>query len=474
MKTIKLLLLAIFFLLNACAVGPTYVRPSTVVPQKYKETSKHWKIAQPQDVSYRGEWWRIFNDAELNALEARVNVSSQTIAAAEAQYRQARALVDQARAGYFPVLANSVSVTRQQQSTSTTIVSSTTSSSGPKLSTSDLLSLNATWEPDLWGNVRRLVESSVATAQATAAMVAGVRLSTQASLAQFYFQLRVLDRSQQLLDDAVHAYQTALKLVKKRRSAGVAALTDVAQAEAQLKFARAQAIDNGIQRAQFEHAIAVLIGQPPATFSLARRPLLAKPPLIPLEVPSALLERRPDIAQAERQMAAANASIGVAIAAYFPVLTLSGTGGYLSNRFAQWISAPALFWSVGAQLATTLFDGGLRSAKIAAARAAYDQSVALYRQTVLAAFQEVEDNLVALRLLNEEMVVQQQGVAAARLALRLVMQNYKQGIVAYTEVIIAQTTFYSAEKTASDIESRRMIAAVNLIKALGGGWRVEG
>jgi NodT family efflux transporter outer membrane factor (OMF) lipoprotein len=458
------LLMAVFCgLLAACSVGADYVRPAVAVPARYKEANKDWRLAQPSDAANRGAWWVIFNNAELNALLTRVNISNQNIAKAEAQYRQAIALVGEARSGFFPSITGSANSTRQQAATMTS-----NSTTGP---TNDYTMLaNASWEIDLWGKVRRQLEANKANAEASNAALAAVRLSTQALLAQNYFQLRALDANQQILNNTVLAYQKSLQLTQQRYKSGIVTLTDTAQAQTQLKAAQAQALDNGIKRAQLEHAIAVLIGLPPANFSLAPKVFALRPPLIPLKMPSVLLERRPDIAEAERQMAAANAQIGVEKAAYFPTFTLAGAAGYATNNFNYWVAQPALIWSVGPQLAATIFDGGLRKAKIAAAGASYDQNVANYRQVILAAFQEVEDNLAALRILNQESKMQQQAVASAQLAVKLALNNYKAGTVAYTDVISAQTALYTAEKTAVDIMSRRMTAAVGLIAAMGGGF----
>ncbi len=464
----KQLLITLFALfLAACSVGPDYVHPSVAVPLQYKEANKNWQQAVPKDTHDRGAWWTIFNNPELNALEARVNISNQNIALTEAQYRQALALASQARAAYFPTIGAASNITRQQQPSLGGIPQ-------PSIEPNNdyRFSGNASWELDIWGAVRRQVESSKASLQASAAQVAAVRLSTQALLAQNYFQLRALDKVQHVLDNAVTAYQKALKLTQDRFNSGVATQSDVAQAQTQLKVAQAQAIDNGVNRAQLEHAIAVLMGQPPGNFVLAPKIVALQPPRIPGQIPSTLLERRPDIAEAERNMAAANAQIGVAIAAYFPTFSLSGAAGYESNHFAHWITQPTLFWSVGPQLAATLFDGGLRRAKTAAARASYDQSVATYRQTVLSAFQNVEDNLSTLRILAREIKVQQQAVAAAQLSLKLALDSYKSGTIAYTDVIIAQTAAYTAEKNAVDVAGRQMVAAVGLVTALGGGWHI--
>jgi NodT family efflux transporter outer membrane factor (OMF) lipoprotein len=467
--TDKLSLISIFLFslfLNACTVGPDYVRPKVAVPTHYKEAkNKDWKIAQPQDACNRGEWWKIFNDPQLNTLEAQVNISNQNIAAAAAQYQQALALVDEARASYFPTITGSASLTRQKLG-----VSNSTSSSSSNISTANSLLLDASWEPDLWGSVRRSVEANAAGAQASAAQLALVRLTAQASLAQFYFELRALDKDQKILNDTGSDYKKSLKLTQNRYAVGVAGRADVVQAQSQLESAQALAINNGINRAQFEHAIAVLIGQPPANFAMAFKPLTATPPKIPLQVPSALLERRPDIAQAERQMAQANAQIGVAIAAYFPTLTLSASANTQNSGYAHWFSLPTLAWAIGPQLAETLFDGGLRSATTAAARANYVASVATYRQTVLTAFQDVEDNLAALRILTAQALVQNQAADSARHALQLMINQYKAGTAAYSDVLTAQTNAYTAEKAAADVTGLRMTAAVGLIKALGGSW----
>jgi NodT family efflux transporter outer membrane factor (OMF) lipoprotein len=479
----KRIVLLFTVLLTACTVGPNYVPPAVPVPVKYKEVAKGWKVAQPGDALDRGDWWKIFRDPKLNALEAQLMHCNQSVAVAEAQYFQARALVNEARASFFPSLAGSVGLQRQKQGGGSTsfvstssggVISSgsaTTGSSGASnVFTNHSWNLDAAWEPDLWGSVRRSVEASTAGAAASAAQLASVRLASQATLAQTYFQLRALDKDQQILDDTVNEYQQSLALTRNRYASGVAGYSDVVQARTQLDNAKALAINNRIGRAQFEHAIAVLLGIPPADLSISFAPLNAKPPIIPIEVPSALLERRPDVAQAERLAAEANAQIGVAIAAYYPSLNLTGNANQQNRNYSNWLSVPAINWSLGAQLAQTIFDGGLRKATTEAARANYAATVATYRQTVLTAFQDVEDNLVSLRILREQSVVQDRAAADARLALRLVLNQYKSGTVAYADVIIAQTTAYSAEKTAADVTGQRMTAAVGLIKALGGGW----
>ncbi|MBL8541468.1 MAG: efflux transporter outer membrane subunit [Betaproteobacteria bacterium] len=448
---------------TGCTVGPDYVRPSAPVPQTFKEAGK-WKPAEPRDDSGRGPWWEVFGDAQLNALVERVNVSNQNILAAEAQFRGAQALVQQARAGYFPTLSMGVSTVRSQSPNLPNAPSTT------RPVTTYNLPANASWEPDLWGSVRRAVESSEANAQSTAASLESARLSAQATLAQNYFLLRTADAQKRLLDDTAAAYERSLELTKNRYAAGVAARVDVVQALTQLKSTQAQAIEIGVQRAALEHAIAVLMGEPPEEFSIAPTPLDVAPPAIPVGVPSELLERRPDIAAAERSVAAANAQIGVAIAAFYPTLTLSAAGGFRSTDAADWLSVPSRYWSVGAALAQVLFDGGLRSGVTAQARATYDSNVAAYRQTVLTGFQEVEDNLAALRILEEEAAVQADAVAAARQSVDLTTNQYKAGIVSYLNVVAVQTVALNNERTAVGILGQRLTASVLLVKALGGGW----
>ena len=454
---------ALCLLLAGCTVGPDYVRPKIEAPAAYKETGT-WKPAEPRDDASRGNWWEMFNDPQLNALIERVDISNQNIRVAEAQFRQAQALVQQARAGYFPTLSIGVAITRSQ---------SPNLPNAPTVSrpvTNYNLPLNAIWEPDLWGSVRRSVEASEAGAQASAADLASARLSAQATLAQDYFLLRITDVQKQLLDNTAAAYQRTLELTKNRYGAGVAAKVDVVQALTQLRSTQAQAIEIGVQRAALEHAIAVLVGETPETFAIAPAPLQIAPPGIPVGVPSELLERRPDIASAERTVAAANAQIGVAIAAFYPSLTLSAAAGFRSASSATWLSVPSRYWSVGAGLAQILFDGGLRSGVTAQARATYDADVAAYRQTVLTGFQEVEDNLAALRILEEEAAVQAEAVAAARESVELTTNQYKAGIVSYLNVVAVQTVAFNNERTAVGILGQRLTASVLLVKAVGGGW----
>ena len=463
----RLLLLAGVLALSACTVGPDYVRPTVEVPPVFKEMSS-WKTAQPRDHVSRGPWWEAFGDPQLNALERQVTVSNQNLAVAEAQFRQAQALVQAARSGYFPTVSVGASASRTRRPL--------TSSGGGTTSTtvSDYtLPVDVTWELDLWGRVRRSVEASRANTQASAADLESVRLSIQSALAQNYFQLRTLDAQKQLLDTTVAYYRKSLELTRNRYTSGVVSRGDVLQAETQLKTTEAQAMDVGVQRAQLEHAIALLLGKPASSFSLAPAPLAVAPPAIPAVVPSQLLERRPDIGAAERRVAAANAQIGVAQAAYYPTVSLSGAAGFEATDLAKWLTWPSRFWSLGAAASETLFEGGLRRAQTEEARAAYDATVAAYRQTVLTGFQEVEDNLATLRILAGEAQVQDEAVKAARQSLELVTNQYRAGTVSYLDVIVVQTAALASERSAVDIAGRRLNASVLLVKALGGGWHAN-
>jgi NodT family efflux transporter outer membrane factor (OMF) lipoprotein len=466
MNGCKLLVIAAGIgLLAACSVGPDYVRPTAEVPAAYKE-GEGWRQAEPKDHLIRGAWWEIFNSPELNALEEQVNVSNQNVALAEAQFRQARALVQVARAGYFPTVTAGASATRSATTIRSPVTSGTTFNDY-------LLPVDLSWTIDIWGRVRRLVESGVASAQASAAALEAIRLLAQAELAQDYFQLRTLDAQKKLLDETVVAFQKTLDLTQNRYASGVASRADVLQSETQLKATQAQAIDVGVQRAQLEHAIALLVGKPASSFSVPVATLRVEPPAIPIGVPSDLLERRPDIAAAERSMAAANAQIGVAKSAYFPTVTLSAAGGYESVELSKWLTWPSRFWSVGPAVSGVLFEGGLRRGQSAAVRAAYDGTVAAYRQTVLTGFQEVEDNLAALRILEEEARVQEEAVKAARQSLAIAINQYKAGTVSYLNVLVAQTVLLNNEVATLVIQNRRMAAGVLLIKALGGGWNAS-
>ncbi|WP_321849472.1 efflux transporter outer membrane subunit [Burkholderia diffusa] len=460
---------AMAVLLAGCAVGPDYHRPDTSIPAAFKEAPAGWKVAQPADRADRGPWWTVYNDPQLDALIGKLNASNQTIAQSAAAYRQARALVAEARAAYFPTVGLTASGSRSRTgraSTSSTSGFGSSSSIGNSYS----VGLDASWEPDLWGKVSRSVSAQRAGEAAAAADLANARLSQQALLAQTYFQLRTSDALQKLLDDTVKSYGESLKLTQNQYAQGVAARADVIQAQTQLQSAQAAAIENGVARAQYEHAIATLIGEPASTFSLPPNPLAAEPPITPVDVPSALLERRPDIAAAERRAAAANEQIGVAIAAFFPTLTLSATGGFQSSVWSQLFTLPARFWTVGPQLAATLFDAGLRAAQTDAARATYDQDVAAYRLAVLTAFQDVEDNLASQRILAQEVDVQRQTVDSAEHALAIVTNQYKAGTVAYLNVLTAQTTAFTAQQKLATIGGQRMVSSVGLVKALGGGW----
>lgn len=462
--------IATALLASGCAVGPDYHRPETPASGAYKE-AEGWKPAQPGDHAERGNWWEVFGDAQLNALQEQLQISNQTIQVAEARYRQARAAVQQARSSFLPNIGVSAQSLRSNGGGSfnnNTNSNNLTGNGGVGQRYS--ASLDASWELDVWGRIRRDVEASAATAQASAADLAAARLSAQAELALNYFQLRISEAQQRLYEKTVADYEKSLQLTKNQYAVGVAGRSDVVQAEAQLKSAQAQAVDIGVQRAQFEHAIAVLIGKAPAELALDYAQAPADLPAIPLGVPSDLLERRPDIASAERQVEAANAQIGVAKSAYFPALTLSGSNGYQSNGFDHWFTAPNRFWSVGPELALTLFDFGARRSQTDQAIAAYDATVATYRQTVLTGLQEVEDNLVALKLQAQEMEYQDAAVRAAREALNLVNNQYKAGTVSFLNVLTAENTALTNERTLLQLRGQQFTASVNLIKALGGGW----
>lgn len=465
---VNAMMLAVAALLAGCTVGPDYVRPAAETPAAYKETG-NWKLAQPRDLEQRGSWWKVYNDPLLDSLETQVGISNQNLAKAEAQYRQALALVQSARAGYFPAVTGGISSTRSRASATTVAQPSATPVARGVVVNHDI-PFQASWVPDVWGNIRRAVEANEAGAQASASDLAAARLSAQATLAQSYFQLRALDAQQLLLEDTVAAYAQSLRLVQNQYAAGIVAKADLVQAQTQVKTTQAQAIDIGVQRAQFEHAIALLVGKPPAELSLPRRPLDAVVPLVPAGLPSELLERRPDVAAAERRMAQANAQIGVAKAAYFPALTLSASGGYQSATMADWLTAPSRFWSFGTAAAASLFDGGLRRAQTAQAAAAYDASVAAYRQTVLTGLQQVEDSLATLRILEQEAGVQDEAVKLANQSLALTVNQYKAGTVNFLNVAVAQTTALANQRTAMNLLGQRLVASAQLITSLGGGW----
>jgi len=471
----KLLLFQIVFLLASCTAGPDYVRPPVETPEAYRERpeatseAKGWKQAEPKAEIVRGKWWEIFNDPELNRLEDQVNISNQNILGAEARFRQARALAQAARAGYFPTVAAGASYTRSKGSANS--VSGKGGGIGSTAS-SYTLPVDVNWDLDLWGKVKRTVEAAGADAESIAAELESVRLGSQAELAQDYFELRSLDAQKQILDKTVSSYEDFLQLTRNRYAGGVSSSIDVLQAETQLKTTQALSIDIGVQRSRLEHAIALIIGKPASAVIIkpAASPL-AGIPVIPAGLPSELLERRPDIAAAERLMAAANAGIGIAGAAFFPTVSLSSAFGLGSSHLSDWFSWPSRFWSLGGAVTEAVFEGGLRRAQTEAARASYEATVASYRQTVLAAFQEVEDNLSALRILGEEAGVQDEALNASGKALEATMNQYKAGTVSYLNVITAQTAKLNNERAAADILGRRAVSSVLLIKALGGGWR---
>ncbi len=475
----RLLQLAVLAALGGCTVGPTYHRPGTDAPQAYKELTAAqfkdtdgWKVAVPQDQIIRGQWWELFGDPQLSALEEQVKSSNQTVAAAYASFMQARALVRQAQAQYWPTLTVGASVTRSHQPAigAAAGATGTGSATGPTTGNEFSLPFDASWTPDLWGRVRNLVKGNIAAAQASAADLANAQLTAEAELAVDYFQLRSQDQLIALTNATVKAYSESLDYNRAQFETGIGSDEAVAQAQVQLETTEAQATNLGIARAQYEHAIAVLVGQPASTFSVPTITQNVQPPAIPLGVPSQLLERRPDVAADERLMAQANAQIGVADAAYFPTLTLSASAGFESTTAADWLTWPARFWSVGPSLSETIFDGGLRSATVAQYRAAYDQAVATYRQTVLTAFQQVEDNLASLRILSQELRQQDLAVTFSQRYVNLATDRYRLGLDPYLDVITAQTSLFSNQQTAVTLRLQQLTASVQLIEGLGGGW----
>ena len=456
--------LLLLLILAGCAVGPDYKKPDAPAAPQFKE-AQGWREAQPRDQLPRGSWWTVFGDPELDKLMQRVDVSNQNILVAEARLRQARGVADQARASLYPTLSANASGIRTKSPSLPNQPSSATGAVDNWAA-----GLSASWDLDLWGKVRRAVEADNANIQVSAAQLEAARLSARATLAQNYFALRVADTTKRLLEDTVAAYQRSLELTQNRYKAGVAARVDVVQAEVQLKSAQAQLIDIGVTRAQLEHAIAIQLGEVPANFALTRNELAVKMPQVPLALPSDLLERRPDIAAAERQMAAANAQIGVAKAAYFPTLSLSSALGYRGTNYLTLLVPAGRFWSLGASASEALFDAGQRGAVTDQAIAAYDAQVATYRQTVLTGYQEVEDNLAALRILEEEATLQDEVVQGARQAVELTNNQYSAGVVSYLNVITAQATALNNERTAVNLAGQRLTASVGLIRALGGGW----
>jgi NodT family efflux transporter outer membrane factor (OMF) lipoprotein len=455
-------------LLGGCMVGPDYVKPSAPMTDAYKET-EGWKVAQPSDHLPRGHWWEIFGDPQLNALAEEVDVANQNLKIAEARLREARAMVRFNRAALFPTISASVGASSVRESANRPFLSSNANTG----STGDfLMSLDLSYEVDLWGRVRRTVRAARQEAQATAADLETARLSLQAEVTIDYFELRAADAQKQLLEDTVKAFTKALQLTVARFEGGAAPRSDVAQAQTQLDTTQVQLTDVGVLRAQLEHAIATLIGRPPAAFSLPARPLDDRPPDIPVGLPSQLLERRPDIAAAERRVAEANEQIGIARAAFFPTLMLNAGVGFEGATPGTWLTAPSLLWAVGASITQTIFDAGRRRATSDATIASYDASVAGYRQTTLTAFQQVEDNLAALRILGQEAQEQRRAVESALLSVQLFTNRYQGGADSYLPVIVAQTTALANQRNEIDILRRRMDASVLLVKAIGGGWDV--
>ncbi len=473
-------------LLAGCMVGPDYEKPAAVTADKFKEQGI-WKVAQPMDEAPRGAWWSVFNDPLLDALERRIDIDNQTLKASEAAYRDAVAVVQQARASLFPTISATGSERTSHSgasSSSTGALIGTTSSTGTPVTTTTgggggagsrprslfTVGASASWDLDIWGRIRRLIEGDVASAQVSAADLAAARLSAQGALASAYLQLRVEDELKRLLDASVEAYARSLEIVRNQYNSGVAGRSDVAQAETQLKSTQAQAVNTGVVRAQLEHAIAVLVGEPPASFTIEPEPLDLQVPEAPQAVPTLVLQRRPDIAAAERQVQAANAQIGVAIAAYYPDLSISASVSYSGSILSRLIQDPNQLWSVGPAIAETLFDFGARDAQVAQARALQEQAVANYRQTVLTSFQQVEDQLAALRILREQATVQADAVASGDEAERLIFNQYRAGTVPYTNVVVAQTAALSNRQAALTIRQNRLTASVSLLQALGGGW----
>jgi len=450
---------------TGCTIGPKYQRPVAQTPPALKEMAGNdqWKMATPSDGLLKGKWWEVFGDPELNRLEELVAVNNQNVKQAEAQFRQARALVAAAHANYYPTIGSTPAISQSYSG-----ANSGRGAGGSSQSFS--LPVTATWEPDLWGRVRLSVENAVNNAQVSAADLENLRLSQQALLATDYFLLSAQDMQLKVLSDTIQAYDKNLQLTMNRYAGGVASKSDITLAQTQLSGAKAQSTDMHIARAEDEHAIAMLTGQPPASLEIGSSTIGAPPPPIPMAVPSELLERRPDIASSERQVAAANANVGIAETAYYPTLSLSATPSLLSTSIATLFAYASRSWSAGPALSETLFDFGRRGAALASAEAAYDATVASYRQTVLAAFQEVEDDLANLRYLAEESVQEQDAVTASQQALALELERYRAGTDSYLNVITTQIIALGDQQTAITILQRRMSAAVDLIKALGGGW----
>lgn len=463
MKMKKLTPLVLALLIGGCAVGPDYQRPTAPTALQYKE-AKGWHQARPQDQLSKGDWWAVYHDSTLDSLLRQVKISNQNVAQYEALYRQALALASESRSDLLPTVTGTGSSTRSG-------ASATTSTSGQSVSNSHALQASASWELDIWGKLRRTLEENRASAEASAAELANMTLSAQSTLAQDYFQLRILDQRIALYQKSVDAYQRYLTVIQNKYQAGSESRGTLAQAETQLESARASALDLSWQRAQLEHAIAVLMGKTPAEFSLAVAPLQATLPAAPVELPADLLQRRPDIAQAERTVAAANAAVGVAIAGYYPDLTLSASAGYSGSSFSHLLTLPNRVWSLGPSLSGTLLDFGATSAKVDQARAAYDADVASYRQTVLSGFEEVENYLVALRTFEAEMQAQQRAAASAQESARVTNNQYQAGMIDYLDVATTENTSLTQQQSLLTLQSTQWVTSVQLIVATGGGWK---
>jgi NodT family efflux transporter outer membrane factor (OMF) lipoprotein len=480
-EMIRLCAAALLLSLSGCVVGPKYHPPAPQAPAAvYKESPTQsqeaglWAPAQPADAKLRGKWWEIFNDPELNALEEQLDINNQNIKQYFENFMEARAIVREARSQYFPTLSVAPSFTRSRTSQNLNTVPVNTSGTGTAAkqlqSTVYSLPLEASWEPDLWGKVRNTVRQAQYAAQVSAADLENERLTEQASLAEFFFEIRGQDQLQKIFDDTVAADQKSYDLTRALYEAGIDDQISVVEAETTLRTAQAGATNVGVARAQFEHAIAVLIGKAATSFSIPVKPMTVAPPPIPVGVPSELLERRPDVAAAERTMAEANAAIGIAYAAYYPNLTLSAEGGFESSAFHNWLAWPSRFWSVGASIPETIFDAGLRRATVQQYVATYNADLASYRQTVLTAFQQVEDGLAEVRILSKEIEQEQQAVDSARTFLKLEQARYDTGVDPYLEVLIAQTTVLADQQTLNGLQVQQMTYAVALVEALGGGW----
>jgi NodT family efflux transporter outer membrane factor (OMF) lipoprotein len=470
-RSLAFLVAASFVALSSCAVAPRYQRPTIDLPAAFRENDGWQPVRAPEHLD-AGEWWTLFGDPQLSALEQQVDVANQNVLATAAEYRRVLAQVDQARAAYFPLVGVGASVDRSKQSVNERDARGATVSSTSRPVTTKSASLDVSWEADLWGRLRSQTAANLASARASGADLAAARLSEQVGLAQTYFQLREIDAEHELLARTLAAYRDALQLTTNRYDSGIATRADVAQAQSLLDTTQVQELDLGLQRSLLEHAIAVLIGQSASAFQLASAPIASAPPPIPeAGVPAELLERRPDVAAAEQRVEAANAQIGVARGAFFPSLSLSGSVGYAATGAAKWLAAPSLFWSVGPALAATLFDGGARRSQSAQAWASYDEDVARYRETVLSGIREVEDNLARLRLLEQEAQAQDAASNAAQQALTVVTNQYKAGTASYLNVVTAQTTALANDRNALAILGERMSASVQLIAALGGSPR---